>query len=177
MFGLFKRKMAPEGPFEFTDEIRIERPMAAVYRLLDWSDPLNAQKAQGDMLTPGDGAGQWRLVVTGLENHEYLIALVASEMPVRYVYDCNVVPMIGRLVRTREAYSLAPLAGGACMVKLAVTAQLVPRLTARQFAHEEKLLSASCYNAVARLKIHAEKGADAARDAEMDESNGFRIRL
>ena len=32
-------------------------------------------------------------------------------------------------------------------------------------------------NAVARLKIHAEQGAEAARDAEMNESNGYRIEV
>ena len=177
MFGLFKRQMAPEGPFAFTDQIRIERPATDVYQLLDFADPMNAKIAQGHMLRPGEAPGQWRLVMIGLEDHEHLIELIHAEPPLRYVVDCKAVPTIGRLQHAREAYSLEPAGANACTLRLDITAHLVPGLSARQFANEEKLLSAACHNAVARLKIHAEKGPDAARDAEMDSSNDFRINV
>ena len=177
MSGLFKRKLVAEGPFDFDDEIRIERPADHVYRLLDWSDPLNALAAQGHRLRVGDRPGEWRLVMTGLEDHEYLIEIVEVKPVVRYVFDSAPFPIIGRLERARETYSFEPLGGNACLVRVKVTAHFLPRLTERQFAHEQWMMRTACHNALARLKIHAEQGAEAARDAEMNESNGYRIEV
>lgn len=47
MFGLFKRREEPAGPFEFSHSIEIERPAAEVYALIDWGDARNAKRALG----------------------------------------------------------------------------------------------------------------------------------
>lgn len=180
MFGLFKRQMAPEGPVEFKAEMPIERPADHIYALLDFADERNAKRAEGNRVLPGGGAGsggsgRWRLLMTGMDSHEFLLDLIEAERPLRYEYECRAVPTLGRLVSAIEAWTIEPLGEHGCNVRLVVTAEFVTGLTERQFAKEVSMMSAGCHNALARLKIHAEHGANAARDAVLMTAEQTRV--
>ena len=136
MFGLFRKKMAPEGPVEFSLDMEIERPADEVYRLLDWADEMNAKRGEGHRVLPGQGTGRWRLIMTGMEDVTYYIT-VLEEAPARlYSYDCKPEPMVGRLVSSTETYRIEALPGERCRAGLVVVAHLVAGMTERQFHHE-----------------------------------------
>ncbi len=175
MFGLFRKKMAPEGPVEFDLDMEIGCPAAELYRLLDWADENNAKRREGQQVTPGDGSGQWRLVMTGMEDVTYHITVTDKEPGRAYGYHCTAEPTVGRLATAHELYHIESLAPDRCRITSRVTAIFVSGMTEKQFAQEVTMMSMACHNSLARLKIHAEYGAAAARDAEMVSAQRIRV--
>ncbi len=167
MFGWFKKKMAPEGPVDFALDMEIARPAADIYRLLDWSDDMNAKRAEGQQVLAGAGIGQWRLIMQGMEDVTFHLNVTQEERDRLYGYTCQADPMIGRLVSSHEVFRIEPLPDGTSKVYLHVTAQFIDGMTEKEFARETALMSLGCHSSLARLKIHAEHGPDAARDAQI----------
>ena len=164
MFGFLKPRLAPGGPVEVRFDAVIERPAEDVYALIDLADPRNAQSELGNEITRVGGApGRFTVILRELPDHRFEVS-VTDEIPhVAYAFDCETVPMAGRLVRAHERYSLEPLTEGSCRLKLVMTATFVDALRLKEYEHEVLTMSAACRNAVAKLKILAEEGIDAAR--------------
>lgn len=175
MFGLFRKNCAPDGPVAFNAEMDVGRSAEHVYRLLDWADERNAKRGEGHRVLPGDTPGQWRLVMKGAGHCPYHLS-VTREVPNRhYAYVCKPERTVGKLVSSHEAFGLEPLAHDRCRVSVEVTAAFTPGLTQARFARESAAMSLACHNSLARLKIHAEQGADAARNARIMLLRGCRV--
>ena len=175
MFGLFSKKRAPDGPVEFGAHVEIDCPSKDIYRLLDWADDRNAKRGEGHRVLPGDGAGQWRLTMTGMEDVTYRLSVTDEEPGRVYGYDCMPEPMVGRLVSSHELFRIESLAPDRCRVSLELKARFAPGLTDKRFTQEISMMSMACHNSLARLRIHAEQGADAARDAEIVAARCIRV--
>ena len=167
MFGLFRKKMAPEGPVEFGHHIGIERSAQDVYRLLDWADVANAKRGEGHQVLPGDAMGQWRLIMTGMEDVTYHLRVTDEEPGRVYGYHCLPEPMVGQLVSSHELFRVESLAPDRCRVTLELKARFASGMTEDLFAQHVSMMSMACHSSLVRLKIHAEQGAGAARDAEI----------
>lgn len=167
MFGLFRPKLAPAGPVEFRLDIEIARPAADVYPLIDWADPRNAKRELGNSVVPIEGdSGRFEMVLNGLPDHRFEIAVTEAEPNRVYEFAARIVPMIGRLVASRERYTLEPLGSDRCSLTLVTSAQFVEGLRMREYQHELCLMAASVHSALEKFRIHAEHGAGAGKAVE-----------
>lgn len=167
MFQFLKPKSAPEGPIELRFDVTIERPAEEVYALVDWGGPRNAKRELGNEVVAVEGrVGQFHLALAGLPGQRFEITVFDAVPHAAYSFECDIVPMIGQLKRTREVYAFEPVAEGVCLVTLAITATFASGLSARKIEHERLAMTAACVSALAKLKIHAEKGVEAVRVVE-----------
>lgn len=167
MFGLFKREMAPEGPVEFKVEIAFGAPAQEIYSLIDWSDARNAKRALGHRVETIDAdQGFYCLRLTEMPENEFELAVIEANHGQSYAYICEIVPPVGKLVSTREHYEIAPVDAGSSRVTLTVVAQFVEGMTLKTFKKELGMMARASQGSLAKLKIHAEHGIEAARAVE-----------
>lgn len=70
MLGLFKKKMAPDGPVDFTTEMHIEASPMKVYSHLDWPSEDHTYRALGEHVETIDSArGFYRMHVAAMPGH------------------------------------------------------------------------------------------------------------
>jgi hypothetical protein len=167
MFDFLKPKPAPEGPVTFDFDIEIERAASEVYALLDWADPRNAKRQLGSDVVPvEDMPGRFRLYLEAMPAHVFEIAVTEAVPDQTYAFECEIEPSVGRLVSSREVYTFEALGPDRCLLRLVNTATLVDGMKMKDFEFELMQLSVACHNALAKLKIHAEQGAEAVRAVE-----------
>lgn len=170
MFGLFKKKPAPEGPVEIGLSILVERPPSDVYPLIDWADERNAKRQLGNEVSALDGSpNAFRLIMTEMPEHNFdmLVSEATPHSSYRYTTDIN--PRVGRLEASEEHYRIEPADDGQCELSLSISATFRPGLNIDEFKQEVVMVSVACRNALLKLKAHAEGGVEAvhALDAQL----------
>jgi hypothetical protein len=177
MLGLFKKKMAPDGPVDFTTEMQIEASPFKVYSHLDWLSEDHTYRALGEHVETIDSArGFYRMHVAAMPGHQFDFAVTEAEPGKRYGYVSETRPIIGRLVDMHSRYELVALNDGtSCLVKSHGTARFVDGLTQHQLDEEMSRMSLACHNSLAKLKIHAEYGIEAVRNATMASVQRVRV--
>ena len=165
MFGLFKKKPAPEGPVNFVMAIEIAASAQDVYALLDWADPRNAKRQLGHEVTQL-APDTFRLVMQGMEDIPFEFRVLEAKPHGEYSMICDPMPPVGRRKYTRETYVIESLGENACQVDLIVEAEFIDGISMREYKQEMELGMLSNYNALAKFKLHAEHGVDAVRIAD-----------
>ena len=174
MFGILKRKAEPLGPFEFEHNIEIERPAAEVYALVDWADARNAKRALGNKVEQvGSSPDRFRLHLDLVPDHRFEM-IVTEAVPGRsYAFENEITPPVGRLVSSNETYSVEPVGEGSCRLALTVAAWFDGNMSAEDTAMEVMMMGMSGQNALAKLKLQAERGVDAVHAAEAMQMDGL----
>lgn len=166
MFGLFRPKLAPEGPVDFKVDIEIARPASDVYPLIDWADPHNAKRQLGNTIAPVDGESRFEMILNGLPDHRFEIVVTEAEPHRVYEFASRIVPRIGRLVASKERYTFEPLGSDRCRLTLVTSAEFGEGLRVREFQQELCAMSAAVHSALEKLRIHAEHGLRAGKAVE-----------
>lgn len=164
MFGFVRPKVVPSCPFEFTDEITIEKPAEQVYGLLDWADQRNAMRARGHLITPIDGeADTFLMTLDELPTHAFGMIVTVAVPHSSYGFTTIVTPTLGRVAQSHEHYAFTALTPDSCKVTLVHTVLFIDRMPLKHLAEEELKVSAGCHNALAKLKLQAEGNAAAVK--------------
>ncbi len=164
MFGLFKPKMAPEGPVEVDMDIEIERPAGEIYPLVDFGDPRNHKAAVGTITRTGDNT--FDMVLDMLPDLTFPITEIEAQPGRSYTIESVLPEELGaRLYKTVERTEIEPLGDDRCRVISKVTATFHP-MKLKDYEHEVAMIAAGCHNALAKLKVHAEQGVDVIREIE-----------
>ncbi|MEP2235225.1 MAG: SRPBCC family protein [Alteripontixanthobacter sp.] len=167
MFGLFKPKLAPQGPVEFQCDIEIAAPASEVYALINWADPRNAKRALGNEVTAVDGDEErYELVLHNVPGHTFHIEVIHAVPNREYVFDCMVDPVIGAMQSTRETYRIEPVDEQSCVLTLINETQFAEGLRMREFQCHVGQMAASSQSALEKLRIQAEFGLDALKSVE-----------
>lgn len=172
MFGLFKRGSAqpiPEEPIEMKATIEIGRSAADVYALLDFADDRHQLRARGNLIREVERDPlTYRLWYDLAPDHNFLFT-VTDAVPDRfYAYEASIVPQIGLRSGSHEAWTIEPLGAEECKVTFVNTIHHVPGLTRAQLGDEIAKSSHAAANALTKLRIHAEIGAEAVEAFERD---------
>jgi uncharacterized protein YndB with AHSA1/START domain len=172
VFGLLKRKAEPLGPFEFEHSIEIEQPAAAVYALVDLSDPRNAKRALGNKVTQVS-AERFEMELDMCPGHVFGMT-VTEVVPGRaYAFETDVTPPIGNLVSGNETFRVEPLGDSSCRLSLTIAAWFQGHLSAEEMAMEVMMMGMAGQNALAKLKVHAEEGVEAVHRLEAMQMDGL----
>ena len=167
MFHFFKPKPAPQGPIEFGGEVVIEKPAEEVYALLDWADPRNAKRQLGNEVAAIEGApDRFRMTLAALPGHVFDMIVTEAVPHSAYGFATHITPSVGRLVTSHEHYRLEPLGTGTCRLTLVNTVTFIDGMRMKQLSEEVMIMSVASHNALAKLKIHAEQGAEAVTAVE-----------
>jgi hypothetical protein len=164
MFGLFKPKLAPVGPYAITVDCDVQASADEVFALLDFADPRNAQVARGASVK-GDGS-HFEMTVPQLPKHVFHIAVIEHEAPNHYGYDIVTEPAIGALARSREVFTVWDLPGGGCRVRLEAAMTLRKGVREKRLVNEIAMMTIGCHNSLAKLKLQIEQGLDAVVEAD-----------
>mgnify|MGYP001263061169 CR=1 FL=1 len=164
MFGLFKPKMAPEGPVEIEMDMEIERSAEDIYAMVDFGDPRHHKAAVGTITRTGDKTFQ--LVVDMLPDIVFPIVELEAVPHSSYIIE-SVLPddLDGRLHKTVESIAIEPLEPDRCKVTASTLAYFHP-MKLKHFDMEVAMITMACNNSLVKLKIHAEEGVDTIRDIE-----------
>ena len=137
MFDLLKRRAEPAVPFEFGYGVRIEKPAAEVYALLDWADPRNAKRALGNKVEQvGTSPDRFRMTLDIVPGHVFEMIVTEAVPGARYAFDNEITPPPGKLVASHERYTIEPAGETACVLTLRVFASFAPRLAEPAIAME-----------------------------------------
>ena len=162
MFGLFKPKLAPEGPYPFEIEGEIEASAAEVFALLDFADPRNAMKARGATIVPVEGNGQRFLMkLPQTPDLNFHIDVIEAEAPNHYAYAITVDPLVGRMAASTESYTVTDNPGGGCRVHLVNAVTFQQGLREKDLPEEFGRVTVALYRTLGKLKLQAEQGVEA----------------
>lgn len=174
MLPFLRKRSIPTGPHEFGAEIEIERPASEVYPLLDFADPSNAKRELGDKVHAIAGAaGRFELTVSALPDAVFALAVTAEQVGREYAFSCVSTPTFGNVARSYERYVMEDLGDGCCKLILTNTVEFGGKLTEDEYQLEAMMLTFSCFSALAKLKIHAEQGAEAVKKLEREQLAGL----
>lgn len=167
MFDLLKRRAEPAVPFEFGYGVRIEKPAAEVYALLDWADPRNAKRALGNKVEQvGTSPDRFRMTLDIVPGHVFEMIVTEAVPGARYAFDKEITPPPGKLVASHERYTIEPAGETACVLTLRVFASFAPRLAEPAIAMEVAMMTTACRNALEKLRVQAEQGVEAVHAIE-----------
>lgn len=167
MFGLFKPKMAPEGPVEITGVVHIERPPAEVYALIDWADERNAKRATGNLVTQIEGnPARFDMVMPMMDDLTFEMLVTEAEPHRKYAFGCVIRPGCGNMAHNHECYEFEDDGKGGCNVILRTETTFVEGLRMREFTCEVSNVAVSIQSALQKLKLQAEHGAEFAKAIE-----------
>jgi len=167
MFGLFKPKLAPVGPHPFEIEGEIAASAADVFTLLDFADPRNALKARGATITPVEGPGQrFVMKLPQVADLTFHIDVIESEAPNYYAYAIAIDPLVGRMAASTESYTVSDVPGGGCRVRLENAVTFQDGFREKDIPDEFAMVTMALVNTMAKLKLHAEQGAEAVLEFE-----------
>lgn len=167
MFGLFKPKLAPDGPVTFSLPVEIEAPVATVYALVDWDSPDNAKRQLGHHVEAIAGRpGEYLLVMSQMDDLRFEFGVTEAVPNESYAYTCEILPRVGRLVHSTERYDFSALGENRCLVTLTTTVQFEDGLRMKDYTHELHVMAQATAQAMAKFKVHAEQGAQAVKDFE-----------
>jgi len=159
MFGLFKPRLAPVGPYDFTAQTDFAASAAEVYALIDFADPRHHRRARGATVT--GGGDRFEMVIPQLPDCTFYIEVTEAEAPNHYAYVVVSDPLMGRMASTKEAYTVWDLPGGGCTVRMDIAATLQDGVRAKHLVDEIAMMTIACHNTLAKLKLQVEQGVDA----------------
>ena len=164
MFGLFRKKPAPEGPvaFEFEEEIAV--PAQELFRIVDFADEKCWKRDVGTVDKVGENKFVMRLDM--LPDVDFAIGVLDVEQDTLYSYDCVSDPLMGNLERSIEGYQIDPTGEDSCHVTLVVMAEFREGLSKKEWDGEVQMMAMAVMNSLAKLKLHAEQGVEAIREVE-----------
>lgn len=110
--------------------------------------------------------GAWRLVIAAVPDLEFELVETERVPNASIGFDCWINPRVGNLDTSHELYRLEALGDNACRLELVNTVSFSKRLRRRELESEAIKLTLSIHNALAKLKIQAEQGIEAARAAD-----------
>jgi hypothetical protein len=170
MFGLFKPKLAPEGPYPFEIECEIDAGAADVFALLDFADPRNALKARGAAITAVEDGGQrFLLKLPEVADLDFHIDVIESEAPNHYAYAVVIDPLVGRMASSTESYTVSDVPSGGCRVRLENAVIFQQGLREKDLPEEFAMVTMALYKTLAKLKLQAEQGVEAVLALEAGE--------
>ena len=142
--------------------------------MIDWADPRNAKRALGNKVEQvGSSPDRFRLLLDMVPDHTFEMLVTEAVPGSSYVFENEITPPVGRLVSSSEAYTVEPLGENACRVSLAVSAWFVGGMSPEDMAMEIMMMGTSGQNALAKLKIQAEEGAEAVHAIEAQQMDCF----
>ncbi len=164
MFGLFKPKMAPEGPVEIEMDAEIERSAEDVYAMVNFADPRHHKAEVGTITRTGDNS--YAMVLDMLPDLTFPITELEAVPGRSYIFESVLPADLGaRLEKTVEGCEIEPLGPDRCKVTAKTLAWFHP-MKLKHFEHEVSMIAVACNNSINKLKIHAEQGVDAIREIE-----------
>lgn len=167
MFGLFKPKLAPDGPVTFTLPVEIEAAVEDVYALIDWASPANAKVQLGHHVEPIAGRpGEYLLVMRGLEDLRMEFGVTEAVPNQVYAFNCEITPKVGRLLHSAERYEFEAIDAQRCQVTLTTTAQFEDGMRMKDYTHELHMMAQASAQAMGKFKLHAEQGVSVVKEIE-----------
>ena len=167
IFGLFKPKLAPLGPFEFAAEVEIAKPAGEVYSLIDWADERHAKRVTGNKVEAVHGKpDHFRMIMPMMPESQFMMAVTDAEPHRKYAYDSLIKPQCGMFAHSHESYEIEDLDVGNCRVTLSLSVTFAEGLLMRDFAEEVAKMAASVQSTIQKLKLQAEHGAAVAKAIE-----------
>lgn len=152
------------GPHVFESEVRIARPVAEVYPLLDFADPRNAKRQLGEKVDAVPGQPEtFTMVLSDLPDAVFTMEVTHAEPGREYAYTCVSSVKFGRAIHFHEHFVLEALRGNKCRLKLVMTVTFDAPLDEEAFAMESMMLSFAASSGLGKIKLHAEDGVDAVR--------------
>ena len=150
------------GPHVFESEVRIARPVAEVYPLLDFADPRNAKRQLGEKVEAVAGQPEtFTMVLSDLPDAVFTMQVTHAEPGREYAYTCVSSVKFGRAIHFHEHFVLEPMRGNKCRLKLRLAVTFEAPLDEDAFAVEAMMLSFSGSSALGKIKLHAEDGVEA----------------
>lgn len=167
MFGLFKPKMAPEGPVEIEMGVEIERSAADVFAMVDFGDPRHYKNEVGTITRTGEST--FDMALDMLPGMSFPITELEAVDGHTYIFQ-SVIPaeVGGRLHKTVESYEIEPMGDDRCNVTARTLAYFKP-MKLKHYEDEVATMAIACNNALLKLKIHAEQGVEMIREIEMQQ--------
>lgn len=167
MFGLFKPKLAPDGPVEIGADVEIDKSADEVFALIDWADPRNAKRATGNDVRQVEGKpDQFEMVMPFMDDLVFKFLVTENEPGRKYAFGCIIDPPMGNLETSHETYEFEPLGEDKCHVSLVTEVKFVDGLREKEFTCEVAAMAASVQSALQKLKLQAEHGAEVAKAIE-----------
>ncbi|QZH75973.1 MAG: hypothetical protein JY451_05190 [Erythrobacter sp.] len=167
MFGMFKAKSATpvqQGPAIIEAAIAVDCAADTLFGLLNFADPTCWKHAVGTVETVA--TGRFRLHLDLLPEHVFTIVVSDAEPGRLYAFDTQITPRAGRITHASERYEIAPTGAATCIVRLLTEAHFEAGLPRSEWLEEAALMDQAVHTTLAKLKLHAEYGADAVRNVE-----------
>jgi len=167
MFGLFKPKLAPEGPVEIGADVEIDKPVSEVYALIDWADERNAKRVTGNQVTQVEGKpDRFDMIMPFIDELTFEFLVTEAIPHSKYAYGCVIQPECGNLAHTHESFTFEPLGEDRCKVTLLCATTFVEGLRMKDFTCEVAAMAASVQSSLQKLKLQAELGPEVAKALE-----------
>jgi len=182
MFRLFRRRQAvaaadaDTGPdaggdsdvHEFSAEVNIEAPMHRVFELLDFGAKGHALRERGFRIVDITDTPEGFQRFTGLDPDRPTVIFTFTvehyEAPraIAYKTTFSNQEKVGGVKDTRSIFVLHDLNDGQVRVEQRELARFRDELTEEELGYETSFMGIAIYNELAKLKLHAEIGPEAA---------------
>ena len=174
MFSWFKKmfgpEMAPEGPATFDFEEEIAATPEHIYALIDCASESNAKRELGHSLVRvGTDPEQYRYTMQQMPDAHFLMTVTEAVPGKVYAYDCSTEVQMGRLRWSKERYTIEQQDNGKCLVIQLVEAQFDAPMPLEEYSQHVAMMAMGCHNALEKLRLHAEEGAQAVLDFEAEQ--------
>ena len=167
MFGFNKKKPMIEGPIEFEAEVEIDRPASEVFPLIDITDPRFRQRQFGAEVKAEDGSdNRFIMTVETFDDAVFHFEVLEHVEGQRQKCRAKMVPQLFALVQSIEDYTIEPRGENACCLKLVTSAEFDPELSVEEVAEEVTMMSLAVNGDLAKGKVFAEEGLEAAKAME-----------
>ena len=163
MFGLFKK--AYDGPYSLEANVTIDAPASTVFALIDFSSPQHHLIAQGFVFSKKvDGIGLNVATTPSLpgETFHFDVEAFTPGESIDYTSWSTGDGKVGALERSQSHCRVEALNETSCKLFLTETATFKSGLKYQERVDEEALFTMAVHNFLARLKVHAEQGPEAA---------------
>lgn len=164
MFGLFSSKPAPQGPAKFDAAIDVACSADTMFGMLDIADARYWKRGVGRVEKVA--AGRFRLYLDLVPDHVFTLVVTEAEPGRLYSFSAQATPRSGRMVQMHERYEITPTGSESCRVRIVMEAQFENGMTMREHKQECETMWLSVSNVLAKLKVHAEMGAETVREIE-----------
>ena len=158
---------AEDDPLEFRGDILIDVPRARVFELLDFASPGHHLRERGFVFDAEAqaGAGQtFRATAPDLEGMTFVFTVEHHQPPHAIAFKSAVESTfpVGNLIDSRSVYVLHAVAPNQTRVELVELPRFPDNMPSTMLAEETAIMAVSVSNELAKLKAHAEQGAEAA---------------